>query len=138
MRILSGACFLFAAAVATPAWSCSCIAPPPPKTALEKSAAVFAGKVTAIERQGLKYRVTFEISRTWKGTRGKTIDVTTATSGAACGFGFKKGSSYLVYCYAPDKNAKKPVLLGTNICTRTKSHASAKADLKDLGPGKKP
>lgn len=138
MRILSAAAFLATLVVATSAWSCSCIAPPPPKKALEKSAAVFAGKVTAVKRQGRLLRVTFAISKTWKGTKGKTVDVTTATNSAACGYGFKKGTSYLVYCYAPGKNAKQPAPLATNICTRTKTLASAKGDLKEIGPGKKP
>jgi hypothetical protein len=138
MRIPSGLCFLFAMAVSTPAWSCSCIVPPPPKQALKGSAAVFAGKVTAVKRDGLQVRVTIEVSKTWKGTKGKTVEVTTASSGAACGYGFKKGTSYLVYCYAAGKKGAKPMPLSTNICTRTRTLAAAKDDLKELGPGKKP
>jgi hypothetical protein len=138
MRMPSAVYALLAMAVSSSAWACSCAPPPPPKQSLAKSAAVFAGKVTAVKRDGFQVRVTFEISKTWKGTKGKTVEVTTASSGAACGYAFKKGSSYLVYCYAPKVEGKKATMLSTNICSRTKTLASAKADLKDLGPGKKP
>jgi len=138
MRILSAGCALLVMAVSNSAWACSCVPPPPPKQALAKSAAVFAGKVTDVKRDGFQLRVTFEVSKAWKGTKGKTVEVTTATESAACGYGFKKGTSYLVYCYAPKAKGKKATVLSTNICTRTKTLASAKGDLKELGPGKKP
>ncbi|MFQ5731150.1 MAG: hypothetical protein ACE5KM_04245 [Planctomycetaceae bacterium] len=138
MRTLSLFAFLAVAVNASPTWSCSCIAPPPPKTALAKSAAVFLAKVVDIERGKRQYEVTFEISRTWKGTRGKNVTVHTALSGAACGYGFKKGKSYLVYCYQAKKDGKPIGPMRTNICTRTKPLERAKADLKELGEGKKP
>ena len=99
---------------------------------------MFSGKVTAVTRTGRFLKVTVAISRTWKGTKGKTVVVTTASSGAACGYGFKKGTSYLVYCYSTSKKPVKAAPLRTNICTRTRPLASSKGDLKELGPGKKP
>ena len=138
MRTLPIVGFLAVVFVGAPTWSCSCIAPPPPKQALKKSAAVFAAKVTDIERDARRYEVTFKITRTWKGTKGKDVTVVTALNSAACGYNFKKGKSYLVYCYQPKKDGKPFGPLSTNICTRTKPMERAKADLKELGEGKKP
>jgi len=117
--------------------ACTCAPPPPPKKALKKSAAVFSGTVTSIKQVGSHNLVTLQIKRTWKGTKGKTVTVKTHTSSAACGYQFRKGTAYLVYCFQPPKN-KKTKQLQTNICTRTKPLARAKEDLKELGPGKKP
>lgn len=137
MRLLTA--FSFAAAFLTAgiADACSCIAPPPPKKALAQSAAVFAGKVKSVKRVGTKLAVEIEISTTWKGTKGKTVTVETATNSAACGYAFKAGTKYLVYCYAPPKGQKAKGLK-TNICTRTKLLSKAKGDLVALGKGKKP
>jgi hypothetical protein len=120
-------------------FACKCRQPPAPKVALEASSAVFSGKVTNIEtdNQGI-VRITFEISRTWKGTKESSVKVSTATTSAACGYKFKKGESYLVYCYRSDSRGKKPGILHTNICTRTRSLKMAVDDLKELGEGKKP
>ena len=49
----------------TRAEACSCVAPPAPKVALQRSAAVFEGKVVALERKPELHRLTarFEVSR---------------------------------------------------------------------------
>lgn len=133
MRIASIVSLVLFVSSATVTEACRCRQPPPPKTALKQSAAVFAGEVTAIEPAGRQLSVTFKITTTWKGTKGKTITVKTNASSAACGCSFKKGTKYLVYC--PKSKART---LSTNLCTRTKAYAAAKADLKALGDGKKP
>ena len=91
-----------------------------------------------IEIAGSRKIVTITVSRTWKGTKGKTVKVRTAISGASCGYGFQKGKSYLVYCYKTPKAAKEAGILKTNICTRTKLLAKAKGDLTEIGEGKTP
>jgi hypothetical protein len=118
--------------------ACRCLPPPEVKVALGKSAAVFSGKVTSIERGQRTMNVTFEISQSWKGTKGKSVTVTTALSSAACGYGFKKGKSYLVYCIKSRGKVKAAKAFRTGICSRTKTLAQAKADLKKLGKGTKP
>ncbi|MCH8047450.1 MAG: hypothetical protein IID44_27465 [Planctomycetes bacterium] len=75
--------------------------------------------------------VTFEVSTNYKGVKTKQVKVRTASSGAACGYGFAKGNSYLVYCYSSDKGKT----LSTNLCTRTRSKKNATADIKAIGPG---
>lgn len=114
-----------------PAAACSCAPPPPPKEAMEKAKAVFAGKVTGVvDRDGRK-TVTLDVSRSWKGAGVKKVVVTTASSGAACGYGFstKGDAEYLVYAFDDGAGG-----LSTNICTRTKPLAGAEEDLKELGP----
>lgn len=114
------------------AYACSCAPPPPPKKALEGSDAVFSGKVTKIEIDEKKFRkeVTIEVQTVWKGAKKKTLVVRTASNGAACGYDFKKGKSYLVYCFG-----KKS--LSTSICTRTKPLDKAEKDIEELGEGEK-
>ena len=117
--------------------ACSCAPPPPPKKALEAAQAVFLGKVIKIEKPADKKRgfgpitVTFEVSTNYKGVKTKQVKVRTAASGAACGYGFAKDHSYLVYCYSSDKGKT----LSTNLCTRTRSKKNATADIKAIGPG---
>lgn len=137
MRLAFLVCALSVAVGGSTLFACSCRRPPAPKKALEQSVAVFSGKVTAIEKNGFSLNVTFSIERTWKGTAGKTIVVANPSSGAACGNSFKMGQSYLVYCYKVQK-PKEGDPLRTNLCTRTKSLKAAKADIKEIGPGKKP
>lgn len=121
--------------------ACRCRPPPPPKESLKQAGAVFAGKVVDIKYDDGKSRmtVTIEVAATWKGDVGKTVEVQTATSSAACGYNFQKGNSYLVYCLkSPDKKDGKQPPLRTNICTRTRPMSQANDDLKDLGKGVKP
>lgn len=113
------------------AQACSCAPPPPPPQALERAAAVFSGKVTKIEQvNDFSKRVTIALDRTWKGVEGAEVAVYTASNGAACGYGFKEGESYLIYTYKTDRGQE------TNICTRTRGIADAAEDIKALGEGK--
>lgn len=122
------------------AMACKCAPPPAPKIALKQAAAVFAGKVVEIEVDQAKYMktVTFKVSRLWKGEGGEIVKVTTALHGATCGYGFKKGGEYMVYCYANKAKNGKPVVLRTNLCTRTRPMANAADDIKAIGKGNKP
>jgi hypothetical protein len=118
--------------VSQTATACSCAPPPGPKKALATASAVFLGKVVEIKRGGGMFgpvQVTFEVKTNYKAVKGKKVTVRTASSGSLCGYGFKKGGSYLVYCYG------KPEALSTNICTRTRAAAAAKEDLAALGDG---
>jgi hypothetical protein len=116
--------------------ACSCVPPAPPKESLEKSHAVFSGKVTKIEDVAdFERAVTLEVATSWKGVDQKELVIYTARDGAACGYGFEKGKSYLIYAHSTKVGEKK--VLGTNICTRTCLLADAKGDLKELGEGTK-
>ena len=113
--------------------ACDCAPNPPPKEALAKAAAVFSAKVIKIEDDGAAGRkVTLTIQEVWKGVDGKTVVVSTAKSGAACGYGFQQDQSYLVYAY------KEGAGLRVSLCSRTTPLDKAKDDLKEIGQGKAP
>lgn len=125
--------------------ACSCALPAPPKESLEHSTAVFAGKVVDIDVPSGRVvgplievssadpvKVTFDVSKVWKGPKYKTLSLTTARDGVSCGYSFKKGEEYVVYAYG---EAEK---LSAGICSRTKVLANAQEDLQELGEGSLP
>jgi len=119
--------------------ACSCVQPAPPKESLEQSTAVFAGKVIDIDvPSGIivssadPVKVTFEVSKIWKGPDYETLVLTTARDGASCGYGFKENEEYIVYAYGEENK------LSTGICSRTRLLANAQEDLQDLGVGDLP
>ncbi len=121
------------------AFACSCIEPFPPKESLEKASAVFAGKVIDIDvptgimiSSSDPVKVTFEVSKIWKGFDYKTLVATTARSGASCGFFFKQGEEYIVYARGKESE------LSISLCSRTKLFANAQEDLEELGEGSLP
>ncbi len=108
-------------------YACRCAPPPEPKKALEKSAAVFMGKVTSVDGG----TITFEVEKSFKGVKTKKVKVMTSTSSAACGYGFTKGEVYVVYC----RSGGADKILRTGLCDRTRPASRAKADLDALGEG---
>ena len=121
-----------------PAGACTCVPPPPANEALAMSAAVFEGRVISITPSassaifGPLLRVEIEVLRVWKGKVGRTAIVQTSNSGAACGFFFAAGVSYLVYALDQEQG------LQTTLCSRTQPSDQAAADLAALGPGQPP
>ncbi|MGI0090021.1 MAG: hypothetical protein ACREAF_06730, partial [Nitrosopumilaceae archaeon] len=117
------------------AHACSCVAPAPPKESLEKSDAVFLGRVVEIKKDlsnivssAQLIPVKFEVQRVWKGPAEKTITVSTALSSASCGYEFQEGETYLVYAYGKES-------LQTGLCTRTQLFVDVYEDLRALGAG---
>jgi hypothetical protein len=111
------------------------MAPATAAEALERSSAVFRGKVAKIYRSFLdtagithtgNYRVKFEITKGWKGAQSKSAVVSTRLSGEACGFPFEEKKEYLVYV------APGPTGIETCICTGTKSVAGAELEIEQL------
>ena len=85
-------------------YACSCAVSASPLEAMEQSAAVFEGTVVSIKEKfkimqssADPVRVTFQVGARWKGEMGEKVTVTTALSGASCGFEFTKGERYIVY-----------------------------------------
>ena len=114
--------------------ACSCTQSASPKESLEQATAVFAGKVININTpDGIilssndPIKVTFEVSKMWKGPDYKTLVLTTARDKTACGYSFKQNQEYIVYAYGEENK------LNTGICSRTKLFASAQDDLQALG-----
>jgi Tissue inhibitor of metalloproteinase len=110
--------------------ACSCL-PTTPQQSFESSQAVFAGQ--AIEVTPLRgqetVRVTFRVSKVWKGRNSRRLVLTTSNSSASCGFNFEPGQRYLVYASAQRS-------LTTNLCSGTKLLSGAQADLVYLEQGR--
>ncbi|MBI4349637.1 MAG: hypothetical protein HY553_22570 [Elusimicrobia bacterium] len=133
---------LSAILTARAASACSCRRPDPPRQALDRAAAVFAGRVVAMteenpRRDGMMssmdpFRIEFAVSRSWKGPRRKALAARTVRDGASCGYRFEPGKEYLVFAYTDGGE------LWVGLCSRTKPLADAKEDLAALGRGKPP
>jgi hypothetical protein len=116
--------------VFTRALPCSCTPPKPPADEYAQRSAVFIGIVRSIEYDSTRgfqssIRVTFEITKAWKGVPPNTVVIYTAENSAACGYSFIKDTAYVVYAIRLDT-------LVTSSCTRTKKVSTAAEDLSYL------
>lgn len=120
--------------------ACSCIMPESPQQTLQKSAAVFTGRVTGMTGEvdgplgfggssADPVIVSFDVSRAWKGITENRVEIITAQSSASCGYRFEKGKEYLVYAYESEGK------LSTGLCSRNALLADAAGDLNALGAG---
>ena len=118
-------------AQASEARACSCIKLSPSE-GLSSSHAVFTGEVTQIApNEATRFRgleVTLRVDRIWKGDPKEEIKVHTAGSGAACGYTFVNGESYLVYAVRDQADPMR-----VSLCSRTAPIDNAKEDLRFLG-----
>ena len=117
------------------AQACSCSAPATTAEALQRSTAVFRGRVVKISVPSLDWigltrtgahRVKFEILKQWKGPSAETTVVVTRLTGEGCGFPFEEQKEYLVYVVAEQKHIQ------SGICTGTKSVADAEEEMEAL------
>lgn len=119
------------------ALACTCAPPQSPADELKRATAVFSGKLVKIKRHkeaaGMFATVeaVFKVKLVWKGDEKETVSVFTSSISSACGYGFKKGLTYLVYAYANEEGK-----LSTSICSRTTRFEDWHEDLGELGPGK--
>lgn len=114
------------------AHACSCSEPRPPGEQFEKSTAVFTDKVVNIETGDYSKTVHFDVERAWKGVAANALALTTAGSGASCGYDFEDGKEYVVYAYGGEES------LQAGMCSRTRLFADAYDDLAYLGEGYTP
>ena len=119
------------------ALACTCL---PLKSVAQEvgiRSAVFSGKVIEIKRHDRtaelfeRVEVIFEVDKSWKGVDKRIVSVFTSSGSASCGYGFKKGRTYLVYAGGSLQRR-----LTTGICSRTKRLNKAREDLRVLGAGK--
>ncbi|MGE7828048.1 hypothetical protein [Paenibacillus sp. NPDC093718] len=122
-------------------FACSCAGPPTVEEGLERSAAVFAGKVTKLVGPKAKLvmssadpiHVTLEVTEVWKGELTGMTQLTTAVSSASCGYDqFAVGSEFLVFASAESGQ------LRTGMCDGTKLLSTAGQELTELGDGYPP
>ncbi len=97
------------------------------REAYKNSAAVFAGKVTNIDKLShpLVALITIQVFDFWKGNIPSLITIVTNQGGEACEFPFVLNSDYLIYATV-DGN-----MLSTNVCLRT-NFLSNNSDLSIL------
>ena len=130
MKML-GFLFWFLFALSADAVACSCMGPVAPCEAYWQTPVIFAGTVTDISKVAANQkrllsnrRVRFSVHEGYRGFTGSEVEVFTASSGAACGYGFTIGEQYLVYAYRRDDGS-----LYTGLCTRTQRLSDAADDL---------
>lgn len=122
-------------------YACSCLEPGPVKEELERSSAVFSGKVIEIVDKNKNKRiqssadpieVKFEVAEVWKGQSQTEIIVITERDSASCGFEFDLDKEYLVYATELEGE------LRVSLCSRTALLSAAGLDIQELGKGEKP
>jgi hypothetical protein len=121
--------------------ACSCAESPSVEEELERSKAVFSGKVVDIkEKRSLNgytsKSVLFDVTNTWKGARQSQMIITTGQGSGDCGVDFKEGEEYLVY--ANESTMYGAESLVSIICDRTNELSSSQGDLVILGEGQPP
>ncbi len=126
-------------------YACKCVTPGTPTEELDKSEAVFAGKVFSVvnsydpEAKSAspedRSTIGMNVSTVWKGTVHEVMYITTPPTGGSCGFTFVEGEEYVVYAsdshYGDDSYT-------ASICSRTALLAEAQADIDALGEGQAP
>ncbi len=135
--------FIFSTVSIPNAYACSCALPTNPRIQMMKSDAVFAGKVTSIQKALTENSMldkmmydyaTFTVTQSWKNISSNEVVVMTPESGASCGFGFSQDEEYIVYA---NKDTTTGALT-THLCSRTNLLSQAGEDLARLGDGTLP
>ncbi len=114
--------------VPSPAEACSCMAQGF-EEARSGAAAIFEGRVDAIEPIGGQLRVRFHVTQAWRGVEHESVELLTASNSAACGYTFEIGQHYLVYAGQDDAS------LTVSLCSRTARMDDASEDRQLLGSG---
>ena len=118
-----------------PCYACSCIPQRPVQEALQDAAAVFSGRVVAVNVDGMAggFKVTVAVSTVWKGPQYQQITLSTNGGSASCGYEFTVGREYLIFAH--DDGVEQ---FATSSCSNTKMLTAAAEDLAALGPGAAP
>lgn len=121
-------------------YACDCVKPPSVEDELERSQAVFSGKVLEVNEMNkgyMKKKVLLEVAETWKGLSESQVIITTGSGGGDCGYEFQVGEEYLVYAQHSSMYGDQEELVSI-ICDRTTELSTASEDLAVLGEGKAP
>ncbi|WP_164744321.1 hypothetical protein [Paenibacillus xylaniclasticus] len=118
------------------AYACSCAVASDIEEALDNHAAVFAGKVTKLDKGSSvqriqssadKVEVVFLVDKVWKGELSEETNVSTVRSEASCGYTFSDNISYLVFAYE-DKEGN----LHTGLCSGNMLLSEASTQIQQL------
>ncbi len=116
---------------ATRAAACSC-AQRSPEEAARQAAAVFEGRVVAIDRVADTLVARLRVTRAWKGVRAEEVTVRTPTEPSLCGVALRPESYWLIYAEGDEGT------LRTDLCQRTRPADDAAEDFAWLGAGVTP
>jgi len=121
--------------------ACSCIEPPGIEEELNRSDAVFSGKVISVEDRPAFISVPgktviLQVGKIWKGISQSQVKIATGQGGGDCGYDFVMGQEYLVYAVKSDSYGTNS--LSTIICDRTDVLSQAQGDVAVLGEGQEP
>ncbi|WP_026135817.1 hypothetical protein [Nafulsella turpanensis] len=129
------------------ATACDCGTTPTIAESHQSSDLIFVGEVLSIEPFDLteikrldelpqlysKQVIRFKISQIIKGNPASEVAIITGLGDGDCGFGFKKGVSYLVYAHEDGLFTEKDDKhFETDICDRTKIYPGPNAELERL------
>ncbi|MGM0836232.1 MAG: hypothetical protein ACQEV7_08750 [Bacillota bacterium] len=123
---------LFSLPFSSSSYACSCFPPGTPFAELEKSDAVFSGKVINVKTDDSTLKAKISVKESWKGMDSKEVTVHTAIDSAGCGVNFETGKEYIIYSSLEDGKYI------TYLCSRTAELAYAQDDLTELGEGTVP
>ncbi|MBS3149246.1 hypothetical protein J4455_00945 [Candidatus Woesearchaeota archaeon] len=113
-------------------YACSCATGLSVEGRYQTVDAIFIGKVTKIDRPAFSISsadpiiVTFDVSKSYKGTANKNFELETTKESASCGYPFNEEGEYLVYATLNEGKYE------TNLCSGTAELADAKEDLQIL------
>ena len=101
---------------------------PSVEEAYKDSKAVFAGEILSVVKNGDVKTFTFKVTKRWKGTTGKEIQINVQETSRYQAW-FEVGGKYLIYARGGEANEK----LWEVRCSRSKSLADASEDITELG-----
>lgn len=135
--LISGLFFaFFLSAAARPVHACTCT-PQTCEQSARAAVAVFEGLVVGIDpvdatadSAPTQLRVHMRVTETWTPGLSEQLFVRTRASGAACGYAFEVGRSYLVYADAGTMETP-----AVTLCSGTKRREDARDDVRFLGMG---
>jgi hypothetical protein len=99
---------------------CSCLKPPAVAQTFAEATAVFSGQCISGRYLSIgACEFTFRVEHAWKGAAtNRKVTVHTGLGGADCGYPFRIGQAYIVYCFGSADS------LATDICSRTCEYGS--------------
>jgi hypothetical protein len=109
------------------ALACYCMAISNPAQGLERSRAVFTGKVIGLRDTGTYIEATIEVKQGFKGTLADQVIISTPRFGGACRYWFEEGKEYLVYASSYEEGKG-----WTDACSRTRRLSVANRDIREL------
>jgi hypothetical protein len=113
--------------------ACSCTNERTLAQEFESAAAVFTGRVTAVQPAGDGFNVIVSLTPLlrWKGGLSVPLTLATPENSGICGYAFEIGREYLVFAWPYTISGQQTIF--THLCSRTGS-AEGNPDITNLGP----